>query len=235
MKVRNVALMLASNVVAVLLHGQMQETKLSGVVTDSMCGAKHMTSGNDAECVHKCVKGGSHYALLVGDKVYPLTGQDEALQKLAGEAMHVNGTMSSSGEIRLASVESIVKRQSVTATKQQAKDETTAVPVRTIRGLIRDVACPIQNKKASARVFNLKCAIDCAKLGSPLILLTDNGTIYTPMSSSMPDEDQRARLMPFVGKYVQVRGQIYERRGTQAIAIQDIKELPEIHLVTNAQ
>jgi hypothetical protein len=51
----------------------------------------------------------------------------------------------------------------------------------------------------------------------------------------MPDEDQRALLMPFVGKYVRIRGHVYEREGTHAIVIQDIKELPEVHLVTDAE
>jgi hypothetical protein len=233
MKVRNIALTLA--VLAGLVYGQTQQIKLKGVVTDSMCGAKHMISGNDAACVRTCVKGGSQYALLVGDKVYPLNGQDETLQRLAGETVNVNGRVSSGGVIQLASVEPTVKGGSTTASKQQTQDEATAAQVATIQGLIRDVACPIQNKKASARVFNLKCAVDCAKLGSPLVLLTDDGTIYTPISSSMPDTDQRARLMPFVGKYVEIRGQVYERQGTHAIVIQNIKDMPDIHLVTDAQ
>jgi hypothetical protein len=210
------------------------EIKLTGMVTDSMCGAKHMSSGNDAACVRKCVKGGSHYALLVGEKVYPLAGQDEVLNKLAGEAVNVSGMVSPDGVIKLASVQPTGDGGHVNTTGQN-KDETSAARVVAIQGLIRDVACPIQNKKASSREFNLQCAIDCAKLGSPLILLTDNGTIYTPISSSMPDEDQRKRLMPFAGKYVQVRGQVYERRGTHAIVIQDIKELPDVHLVTDAK
>jgi hypothetical protein len=235
MRLRNIGLLLAGTVSAVLLYGETQQMKLMGVVTDTMCGAKHMISGNDAACVHTCVRGGAHYALLAGEKVYPLAGQDEALQKLAGETANVNGTMNPGGVIQLTSIEPAVG--SSNATKQQPKDETRAPRVATIQGLIRDIACPIQNKKASARVFNLKCAVDCAKLGSPLILLTDNGTIYNPISSSMPDEDQRARLMPFVGKYVQVRGQVYERRGTHAIVILDIKELPgkKVHLITDAQ
>src|SRR5579864_199733 len=230
MKVRNIALTLA--VLAGLVYGQAQQMKLKGVVTDSMCGAKHMVSGNDPACVRTCVKGGSHYALLAGDKVYPLSGQDVALQKLAGKTVNVNGTMGSGGVLQLTSVEPTVG--STNADKKQ-KDENVAVRVSIIQGLIRDIACPIQNKKAGARVFNMKCAIDCARLGSPLILLTDNGTMYTPISSAMPDTDQRARLMPFVGKYVEIRGQVYERQGTHAIVIQDIKELPEIHLVTDAQ
>ena len=105
----------------------------------------------------------------------------------------------------------------------------------TIEGLVRDVACPIQNKEATARRFNLKCAQGCAKLGSPLIVLTDDGTLYTPISESMPDTDQRQRLMPFLGKYVRVRGQVFERAGTHAIAIKEIVELKEVPLITDAK
>ncbi len=48
---------------------------LTGVVTDSMCGASHMMPGKSAaECTRECVKGGSDYALLVGKKVYTLKG-----------------------------------------------------------------------------------------------------------------------------------------------------------------
>ena len=107
--------------------------------------------------------------------------------------------------------------------------------VTTIEGLVRDVACPIQNKEATARTFNLKCAQDCAKLGSPLIILTDDGTIYTPISEAMPDQDQRSRLMPFLGKYVRITGQVFERNGTRAIAIKTIEEMKEVQLTTNAE
>jgi hypothetical protein len=41
--------------------------ELKGVITDSMCGAKHMMSGDDRTCVDTCVKGGAHYALLAGE------------------------------------------------------------------------------------------------------------------------------------------------------------------------
>jgi DNA/RNA endonuclease YhcR with UshA esterase domain len=68
-----------------------------------------------------------------------------------------------------------------------------------------------------------------------LIILSKDGVIYTPISDTMPDKDQRRRLMPFVGKYVQVTGKVFEREGTHAIAIQDIKEMKEVHLITDAK
>jgi len=104
-----------------------------------------------------------------------------------------------------------------------------------IEGLVRDISCPIQNKAATATNFNLACALECAKGGSPLIILRKDGAIYTPISDSMPDKDQRERLTPFVGKYVKVTGQLFEREGTHAIAIKTITEMKEVHLVTDAK
>lgn len=108
-------------------------------------------------------------------------------------------------------------------------------PTVTIEGLVRDIACPIENSAATATNFNLQCALDCAKRGSPLIILTKAGRMYFPISSSMPDVDQHQKLMPYIGKYVQVTGTLYERGGTRAIAISQIKILKNEHLNSNAQ
>jgi hypothetical protein len=103
----------------------------------------------------------------------------------------------------------------------------------TIEGLVRDIACPIQNLEAKATDFNLQCALECARHGSPLIIQTKDGDLYIPISDSMPDTDQREKLMPFVGKYVRASGTVYERRGTRAIAIGEIKEVTDVKLTTN--
>lgn len=57
------------------------------------------------QCVRTCVKGQSHYALLVGEKVYELTGHNEELDRLAGKTVDVAGTMNTDGAIRLTSVQ----------------------------------------------------------------------------------------------------------------------------------
>lgn len=68
----------------------------TGEVSDSMCGAKHAMAGDKAACTRACVKKGSSYALVVGDKVYTLKSDDKAalaqLDKLAGEQAKVTGT-----------------------------------------------------------------------------------------------------------------------------------------------
>jgi len=70
-------------------HGKQQS--LTGTVSDAMCGAKHMQEGSAADCTRVCVKGGSKYALVVGDKVYTLNGHEEELDKLAGQKVTVTG------------------------------------------------------------------------------------------------------------------------------------------------
>ena len=66
----------------------------TGTVSDAMCGAKHM--GSAAECARTCVKKGSKYALVVGDKVYTLETSDktalDTLDKQAGAKATVTGT-----------------------------------------------------------------------------------------------------------------------------------------------
>jgi hypothetical protein len=103
-----------------------------------------------------------------------------------------------------------------------------------VDGLVRDVACPIQNHKSTATDFDLDCARACARSGSPLIILTRSGDIYFPISDQMPDPDQRAKLMPYVGKYVKATGTVYTRNGTRTIVIRDIKEMKDVKLKTKA-
>jgi hypothetical protein len=105
----------------------------------------------------------------------------------------------------------------------------------TIEGAVRDLACPIQNPAGTATSFSLQCTLDCVKHGSPIIILTKAGLIYFPISEHMPDSDQREKMMPFVGKYVQATGPVFTRNGTHAIAIKQIKELKSVHLDTDAR
>jgi hypothetical protein len=53
-----------------------------------------MAGQSAAACTAACVKEGSAYALVVGDKVYKLTGKTDGLDKFAGEKATVTGTAS---------------------------------------------------------------------------------------------------------------------------------------------
>lgn len=66
---------------------------LTGVITDDMCSMKYtmMPGKPDSECIRACVKAGSKYALLVGDKVYALKGDTKQLDQLEGKKVKVSG------------------------------------------------------------------------------------------------------------------------------------------------
>lgn len=90
-----------------------------------------------------------------------------------------------------------------------------------ITGYVIDSACLFI--KSLDKPINKQCAIDCAKAGSPLVILADDGTVYLPISSEMPATGQNERLMPFAGERVAVRGKVYEHGGSHAVVIEGIK------------
>jgi hypothetical protein len=71
-----------------------QQRSFSGVVTDSMCGGRHMAKDKSpAECTRMCVKDGQKYGLAVDKKLYTLEGHEADLSKLAGQKVTVKGTL----------------------------------------------------------------------------------------------------------------------------------------------
>jgi len=79
----------------------------TGLVSDAMCGKKHMMEGDPAACLRACVQKGSKYALVVGDKVYTLDTDDKStlatLDKLANKQATVKG-QANGDEIEVSSV-----------------------------------------------------------------------------------------------------------------------------------
>jgi hypothetical protein len=94
-----------------------------------------------------------------------------------------------------------------------------------IVGYVRDTACLLRNKNASVAkdAESRKCIAECVRSGSPLAILTKSGELYLPLSAQLPDRDERRRLLPYAGKYVQARGRLFERGGTHAISIEKIE------------
>ncbi len=64
-----------------------------GMVTCSMCGAKHSAKlgENASDCTLSCVRAGAKFALIDGDKVYQLDGDPSLLKKIAGQRAHIIG------------------------------------------------------------------------------------------------------------------------------------------------
>lgn len=89
-----IALLAVLAVPAVLAADKAQT--FTGEVGDAMCGAKHEMAGDAADCTVECIKMGSKYALISGDKVYTLETKDKTaldqLAKLAGKKAKVTGS-----------------------------------------------------------------------------------------------------------------------------------------------
>jgi len=110
-----------------------------------------------------------------------------------------------------------------TASQDQSADlkpnKSTAV---TIKGYVRDIACLMKFNEALKPTND--CALMCARAGSPLVIVTEKGIIYVPISAAIPDTSQREKLMPFVGSYVEVTAEMFQRSGIKAIVIEQIKK-----------
>jgi hypothetical protein len=72
-----------------------RERLFVGLITDDHCGARHeMDSGmNPTECTKMCVRNGSGYVLVEGNKRYALAGSESQLNGLAGQRANIAGTL----------------------------------------------------------------------------------------------------------------------------------------------
>lgn len=87
------------------------EQTWTGEISDSACAFQHESGAENVptppakECVANCVKGGSKYVLLAGDKVLQIANQNlPALADLAGSQVKVTGE-ASGDTITIARVE----------------------------------------------------------------------------------------------------------------------------------
>jgi len=75
-------------------QGVVEGKAFSGVVTDAHCGARHQDSTKSpAECTKMCVRNGSRYVLVDGDKTYSLSGDGSQFGGFAGQRVSIAGTL----------------------------------------------------------------------------------------------------------------------------------------------
>ena len=91
----------------------------------------------------------------------------------------------------------------------------------TVKGYVIDSACAFT--KGLKKPISTDCAIACAKAGSPLVILSDNGTIYWPIADTTPSSGQNDKLMPFAGQKVTATGKTFERGGSTALVIEKVE------------
>jgi len=91
----------------------------------------------------------------------------------------------------------------------------------TVRGYVLDSACAFT--KDLKKPISADCATACAKAGSPLVILTEDGTIYWPIADKTPSSGQNERLLPFAGQKVTASGKVFQRGGSTALVIEKIE------------
>jgi len=91
----------------------------------------------------------------------------------------------------------------------------------TVKGYVIDSACTFT--KHLKKPISPDCAIACAKAGSDLVIQTEAGGIYWPISGETPATGQNDKLMAYAGKMVSVTGKVYSKAGSKAIVIDKIE------------
>ena len=86
---------------------------------------------------------------------------------------------------------------------------------------VLDSACAFT--KGLKKPISAECATACAKAGSPLVILTDSGTIYWPIADTTPSSGQNDRLLPFAGQKVSITGKVLTKGGSRALIIEKIE------------
>ena len=84
----------------------------TGVITDTMCGAKHdMMKDHPADqCIRMCTKGRYSYALFDGTNVFKLSDQ-KTPAKFAAQNVKVTGTLDQKNNtIKVSSIEPVTEK-----------------------------------------------------------------------------------------------------------------------------
>lgn len=92
----------------------------------------------------------------------------------------------------------------------------------TINGWVLDSACAYT--KGLDKPISTTCAKECAKNGSPLVILRDDGTIFMPIDDKTPSASQNPKLLPFAGERVTIVGKDYVRNGSHGLVIEKISK-----------
>ncbi len=95
----------------------------------------------------------------------------------------------------------------------------------TVKGYVLDSACAFT--KGLKKPISAECAKACAKAGSPLVILSNAGTIYWPIADTTPASSQNDKLVPYAGQTVTVSGKVFQRGGSSAIVISKIEPVAE--------
>jgi hypothetical protein len=93
----------------------------------------------------------------------------------------------------------------------------------TVKGYVLDSACAFT--KNLDKPISADCARACAKAGSPLVILADDGTVYWPIADTTPATGQNDKLIKFAGQKVTATGKLFQRGGSSALVVENLEPL----------
>lgn len=104
-----------------------------------------------------------------------------------------------------------------------AKTVSTKEKTTTIKGEVIGLNCYLQQGSKATGEKHKACALNCAKAGGMLAILTSDGTIYIPVVS--PGTNPDTELMNYVASQVEVEGEVHDQGNMKGIKISSIKRL----------
>ena len=90
----------------------------------------------------------------------------------------------------------------------------------TVKGEVVEIACSLSKGQGGRGAAHASCALDCAKRGEPLAVLTDDG-LYVLTGDFAANRN--ARLLDFVAKSVTASGTLTERDGNRLLNVKTIR------------
>jgi hypothetical protein len=95
--------------------------------------------------------------------------------------------------------------------------------IKTIRGEVIDISCyAAAGAKGDA---HKECALACIKAGEPAGILEEGtGKVYIVVSEDH-STNPSVKVVPFVGKMVEITGTVNEKGGVSTVDIKDIREV----------
>ncbi|HTW91154.1 MAG TPA: hypothetical protein VMH22_05540 [bacterium] len=105
--------------------------------------------------------------------------------------------------------------------------EDTGAVVNSVTGWVVDASCWLGLGARGEK--HQQCAVACANMGTPLVILTDRGTVIYPVMLTAPasPKENNAKLIPFAEQRVTVTGRVIKRGQERGIVIDTVATAPE--------
>jgi hypothetical protein len=161
-----------------------------------------------------------------GSIIFPVTLTTPASPKennaklvpFAEQRVTVTGRVIKRGREHGIVIETVARTPETEKVKSFASRETANVR---LMARVADLSCWIGRGEHGAA--HAECAQACAKAGEPLVLVSDSGYIYYPVTQTMPSGPaDNAMLMNYCEQKVQVTGKVVERGRERAIVIDKV-------------